>query len=65
VIGIDDSARGQVVTAFVATTLDPTSLQSFCAENLAPYKVPQDVRILEELPKRSSGKVDKKALELT
>ena len=42
--------------------LDETALQSFCAENMAPYKVPQAFTILDELPKRSSGKVDKQEL---
>lgn len=62
VIGIEDSARGQVVTAFVATSLGADALGHFCRESLAPYKVPQDFRILDELPKRSSGKIDKQAL---
>ena len=65
VVGINDEARGQVVTAFVATALDEQALQSYCAENLAPYKVPQAFTILRELPKRSSGKVDKQALVTT
>jgi acyl-coenzyme A synthetase/AMP-(fatty) acid ligase len=62
VIGRDDSARGQVVIAFVATTLAVEALIDYCKSNLAPYKVPQEFRVLDELPKRSSGKVDKTAL---
>jgi len=62
VVGIDDSARGQVVTAFLVTALESESLEAYCRENLAPYKVPQAFTILDELPKRSSGKVDKVAL---
>lgn len=65
VVGVADSARGQVVVAFVATQLNDETLLEYCKANLAPYKVPQEFRILEELPKRSSGKVDKKALEQT
>ncbi len=63
VIGRDDSARGQVVVACVVTQLDDESLASWCQENLAPYKVPQEFLRMDELPKRSSGKVDKKQLE--
>ena len=62
VVGIEDPARGQVVTAFLATELDADALDAYCRANLAPYKVPQAFTILDELPKRSSGKIDKKAL---
>ena len=61
--GRDDSARGQVVVACVVTSLDDETLESWCQQNLAPYKVPQEFRKLAELPKRPSGKVDRKALE--
>lgn len=63
VLGREDSERGQVVVAFIVTTLDEDTLKSYCQESLAPYKVPQKFRKLTELPKRSSGKVDRKALE--
>jgi len=62
VAGVDDSARGQVVTAFLTTTLAPDEVEAYCRDNLAPYKVPQRFTILVELPKRASGKIDKKAL---
>lgn len=63
VIGRDDSARGQVVIAFVSASLGVEALETYSKENLAPYKVPQEFRVLDELPKRSSGKVDRKRLE--
>ena len=64
VIGIDDVARGQVVRAYVATTgtVSESGLADYCRDRLAPYKVPNEFRFLAELPKRASGKVDKKAL---
>ncbi len=62
VVGVDDAERGQVVTAFLVTSLDARELESYCRENLAPYKVPQAFNKLPELPRRSSGKVDRKAL---
>ncbi len=62
VLGREDTARGQVVVAFVSSSLDSVALKDYCKENLAPYKVPQEFRFLDELPKRSSGKVNKKAL---
>ena len=62
VVGIDDPARGQTMTAFLVTTIDADALESYCKENLAPYKVPQVFRFLDSMPKRSSGKIDKAAL---
>jgi len=62
VLARDDNDRGQVVVAFVSTTTDIKTLAAHCNSNLAPYKVPQLITVLAELPKRTSGKVDKVAL---
>lgn len=63
VVGIQDADRGQIVRAFVVgEDLTGDALNRFCRENLAPYKIPQDFVILDELPKRSSGKIDKALL---
>ncbi len=62
VLGRDDEARGQIVTAFVSTRLGTEALEAYCEANLAPYKVPQEFHIRDALPKRSSGKIDKQAL---
>ena len=35
----------------------------FCRERLAHYKVPRHVEFLDELPKTTSGKINKKALQ--
>ena len=63
VIGRDDADRGQVVIAFVVSTLEEASLDAWCRDSLAPYKVPQAFIAMNELPKRSSGKVNQKELE--
>jgi len=65
VIGRDDSARGQIVTAFVAAanSLSSEDIDAWCQSHLAPYKIPGNYSLMESLPKRASGKVDKKALE--
>ncbi|MCH9695980.1 MAG: acyl--CoA ligase [Gammaproteobacteria bacterium] len=62
VIGIDDADRGQIIKAFVAGNVDASELPEWCRDRLAPYKIPQQFRQLVDLPKRSSGKVDKQAL---
>lgn len=67
VVGKDDSDRGQVVTAFLASAKPPSvdDLDAWCRSMLAPYKVPGEFLFMESLPKRASGKVDKKALQAT
>ncbi len=64
VVGYKDESRGEVVRAFIAadTSLQQSELEAWCGERLAPYKRPQDYVFFPELPKRSSGKIDKKAL---
>ena len=64
VVGIDDSDRGQIVSAFFAGDANIDELPDWCKARLAPYKVPQEFIALPELPKRSSGKIDKKALQI-
>ncbi len=64
VVGVDDAGRGQAVLAYVATSgpLTDQQLEAYCRDKLAPYKVPQAFHLVEALPKKASGKVDKKAL---
>ena len=37
----------------------------FCRENMAPYKVPKQVILIEQIPVTAVGKIDKKALRAT
>ncbi|MEX6503452.1 AMP-binding protein [Pseudomonas zhanjiangensis] len=66
VLGRPDPARGQLPVAFVvlkpggAETAD--SLQAWCREAMAVYKVPQ-IRLLDSLPMTATGKVKKNELE--
>ncbi len=66
VLGLNDRERGEIVVAFVAgpRVPDADTLTSHCKDRLAPYKIPQEFRLLDELPRRSSGKIDKQALTL-
>lgn len=60
VIGAPDSYRGETVKAFVklktGILVTPETLIEFAKVNLAPYKVPKEIEILDELPKSSVGK---------
>ena len=61
VIGADDEQYGQRLAAFVVlepggtATID--TLKQHVRDNLANYKVPREIAILDELPRGSTGKV--------
>ena len=61
VVGIPDDIAGEKVLAFVipdgGDKLSKLEVMEFCRENLAPYKVPHDVRFVTEFPMNPSGKV--------
>ncbi len=69
VIGAPDAERGQVVKAFVV--LQPghsagpdlcRTLQDFVKASVAPYKYPRVIEFVEQLPKTSTGKVQRHVL---
>lgn len=66
VVPVPAGARGEDVAAFVvaARPVEPSALVEHCRTELASFKVPRHVwlRREDELPLRSSGKVDKAVL---
>ena len=67
VVGVDHETLGQEVKAIVvseeAAGLERAELRRWCAETLAPYKVPSLWEIREEpLPRNAAGKVLKNVL---
>jgi fatty-acyl-CoA synthase len=61
VVGVPDEKWGEAVTAVVsaaAGTLDPQALQAFVKEQLAGYKAPKHVVIVDEVYRSPSGKAD-------
>ncbi|MCG3109347.1 4-hydroxybutyrate--CoA ligase 2 [Metallosphaera sp. J1] len=65
VVGLPDEYRGEKVVAFVkprkGATLNLDELKEFCRTRLAPYKVPREIRIVNEIPKTGSGKIMRRA----
>ncbi len=71
VIGVDDEQYGQRLAAFVvlvpgsspdkAATVEV--LKQHVRENLANYKVPREITVLDELPRGSTGKVLRNELQ--
>ena len=66
-IGVPDELRGEVVKCYIAPVdsidLDKNELMEYLRNNLAKFKLPKDIIILNELPKTGSGKVNKAALQ--
>ncbi|OXS73251.1 long-chain fatty acid--CoA ligase [Lysinibacillus sp. KCTC 33748] len=68
VIGIADEYWGEIVVAFiVCQNQDETILEEIkeiCNKHLGRYKIPKKIIVIDELPKTSVGKIDKKALQM-
>jgi long-chain acyl-CoA synthetase len=64
VVGRPDEVRGEEVHAVVAllSGSDTAALEEHCRQRLAPFKVPSSWEVVDELPKTSTGKIDKKPL---
>jgi acyl-CoA synthetase (AMP-forming)/AMP-acid ligase II len=66
VIGVDDETYGQRLVAFVVLnrggTATPEDLKHHVRDNLANYKVPRSITLLEELPRNNTGKVLRRVL---
>jgi acyl-CoA synthetase (AMP-forming)/AMP-acid ligase II len=67
VVGVDDEQFGQRLAAFVVlndgAAATPDELKQHIRENLANYKVPRDITILDELPRSSTGKIVRRELQ--
>ena len=66
VVGAPDEYRGETVHAFISLKpgvgVDPDELIAFCREEMAAYKVPRVVEIVDEIPKTTSGKILRREL---
>jgi len=66
VVAIPDELQGEAVKLFVAHLRGESALaeiETFCAERLPVHQRPKEVVFRPELPKNSSGKIDKCALQ--
>jgi acyl-CoA synthetase (AMP-forming)/AMP-acid ligase II len=61
VVGLPDERMGEVGAAFVVPrpdqSIDPDELIAWCRQEMANYKVPRSVRVVDALPLNASGKV--------
>ncbi|MDP3138996.1 MAG: AMP-binding protein [Burkholderiaceae bacterium] len=66
VVGVEDERLGEVGYAFVelhpGAAIDLSEVHSFCKGTLADYKIPRHVAVVAELPRTSTGKIQKTSL---
>ncbi len=66
VIGKQDGLRGEVPIAFVelaeGAAFDEKALRAWCRDNLAQFKVPREIRCIEQLPRNPTGKILRRQL---
>ena len=62
-IGVPDPRYGEEICAWIklkaGQTATPEEIREFCKGQIAHYKIPRYVRIVEEFPMTVSGKVRK------
>nr|WP_325049440.1 AMP-binding protein [Saccharopolyspora rhizosphaerae] len=66
VVGVPDAYRGETVKAFISLSHGSTAtgeeLVEHCRKQLAAYKYPRSVEVLDELPKTATGKILRRQL---
>jgi len=66
VVGVPDEYRGETVKAFVSllpgASATPAELIEYCRANMAAYKYPRAVEIVDDLPKTTTGKILRREL---
>ena len=69
VVGRPDPMLGEVPVAFVQTIMPTPGIEEMviaaCRDKLADFKVPVEVRVVDDFPRVTLGKIDKKLLRKT
>lgn len=67
VIGIEDEVLGEVVSAIVVlkpnTKLSLKELKDEAGKKLAPYQLPKRMLVVDEMPRNTMGKLDKRVIK--
>lgn len=63
VIGMPDNVMGEVAVAYIipreGASIDPQEIVDYCVSEIANFKVPRYVQIVDEFPMTQSGKIQK------
>lgn len=66
VVGVPDEKWGEAVQAFVVpragAEIDVEALRAHARADLASFKIPKDIRVVDALPRNASGKILKREL---
>ena len=66
VVGVPDDKFGEALLAFVVlkagSSLECDEMIDFCRDKIAGYKIPRQLKLIDELPRNPSGKILKKIL---
>jgi malonyl-CoA/methylmalonyl-CoA synthetase len=62
VVGLPSAEWGETVVAFVVGAPDLAELRELAAAELAPFKCPRELRLVDALPRNALGKVVRKEL---
>lgn len=63
-IGVSDDRMGEEICAFIRTTekgktLTQNDIKTFCHGSLAHFKIPRYMRVVDDFPRTTSGKIQK------
>ena len=67
VVGVKDDDLGEVPVAVIVVDMEfkyqvLTDLENVFQQNLAKFKVPREIKILDELPRNAMGKIQKNSI---
>ena len=67
VLGIPDEEGSEQIGAFIVlkkgAKASPASIQDYCRESLAEYKIPRYIEFCDDLPRNELGRILRKALK--
>ena len=67
VVGVPDETLGEVIKAYIVAAPDQKlavrAIQYHCRKNLAAYKIPRQIELVDALPKTASGKIKRHLLK--
>ncbi|XP_037048060.1 medium-chain acyl-CoA ligase ACSF2, mitochondrial-like isoform X2 [Bradysia coprophila] len=64
VVGVPDDRMGEEICAFIRTTekgkvLQQNDIKEFCTGSIAHFKIPRYMKVVDEFPRTTSGKIQK------
>jgi long-chain acyl-CoA synthetase len=66
IVGIPDELKGEVGKAFIELKKEDRAteeeIKEFCKPRMAPYKVPEVIEFVDEIPRSASGKALRRLL---